>query len=78
MPLYEYICKKCGLEFEDWARSVTKPAKPACPDCKSKSAERKLSVFAARQGSAGSSAMPEAGPCGSCCQPGGACPMMDE
>lgn len=40
MPIYEYVCKKCG-EFEVTQR-ITEPALRKCPTCKSK-VERILS-----------------------------------
>jgi putative FmdB family regulatory protein len=39
MPIYEYRCKKCDAEFEEYLSTSTKPA-PPCPKCKSKSVER--------------------------------------
>jgi putative FmdB family regulatory protein len=39
MPVYEYRCKKCEEEFEEYLSTSTKPA-PPCPKCKSKSVER--------------------------------------
>ena len=45
MPIYEYLCTKCKMEFELMRpfNEVDKPAK--CPKCKSQG-ERLLSVFA--------------------------------
>jgi putative FmdB family regulatory protein len=40
MPIYEYVCKKCG-EFEVTQR-ITEPALRKCPTCKAK-VERILS-----------------------------------
>jgi putative FmdB family regulatory protein len=40
MPIYEYVCKKCG-EFEV-TRRITEPALRKCPTCKGK-VERILS-----------------------------------
>ena len=45
MPIYEYICGKCGTEFEQLVKSSE--AKPVCPKCGSAKAEKKLSRFAA-------------------------------
>ena len=45
MPIYEYSCRGCGLEFEAFVRgSVTKPA--ACPTCESADLERIFSIGA--------------------------------
>ena len=48
MPLYEYICKKCGKPFETIAKHGEKPA---CEHCGSVSVERQLSTFAAHSAS---------------------------
>lgn len=48
MPVYEYVCKKCGELFER-VETVSEhdPAKVRCPVCKSKQVERRWSpVFA--------------------------------
>ena len=45
MPIYEYHCPKCGLDFE-LMRSFSEVDKPACcPKCKTKG-KKLLSVFA--------------------------------
>ena len=31
MPIYEYICRKCGNEFE--VLVFNKDEKPECPEC---------------------------------------------
>lgn len=40
MPIYEYRCKKCDLEFE---YLVFGSDKPNCPGCKSKSVNKLMS-----------------------------------
>ena len=43
MPILEYVCKECAHEFE----TIVQGAQiPACPTCKSRELERRLSVFA--------------------------------
>jgi putative FmdB family regulatory protein len=44
MPIYEYICKKCGTRFEVLHRS-SEGIKIVCPKCKGEKAEKVLSVF---------------------------------
>ncbi len=45
MPIYEYVCPRCKMEFE-LMRPFNEADKPAnCPKCKSQG-ERLLSVFA--------------------------------
>jgi len=36
MPIYEYKCKKCGKEFENWLTSFSESNKTKCPECNSK------------------------------------------
>jgi putative FmdB family regulatory protein len=74
MPIYEYICGSCKHEFEELT-SASGSNRVRCPKCESTKTERKLSVFAARQGASKPADMPSApGPCSSCCDPGGSCP----
>lgn len=42
MPTYEYACAACGNEFERFESITAKPNK-ACPKCKAKKGERKIS-----------------------------------
>ncbi len=43
VPLYDFICRACGREFE----ALVRPNYPAvCPACQSQDLERKLSTFA--------------------------------
>jgi putative FmdB family regulatory protein len=42
MPLYEYICKECGLRFE---ALVIGSNRPACPSCQSLELEQEISAF---------------------------------
>jgi putative FmdB family regulatory protein len=41
MPTYEYICRDCGYEFEEF-QSITADPIAVCPKCKGK-VERKIS-----------------------------------
>jgi len=42
MPIYEYICEKCGNEFE---MLVFKSDEPACPSCGNTKPTKKMSSF---------------------------------
>lgn len=42
MPTYEYICRKCGFEFEQFQRMSAEPLK-ICPKCGRASVQRKIS-----------------------------------
>ena len=39
MPTYEYVCEKCGYEFERF-QSMTDPPVKTCPECKSRKVRR--------------------------------------
>ncbi len=41
MPIYEYTCRDCGLEFE---QLVLGRRTPTCPTCESERLERRLSL----------------------------------
>ena len=43
MPLYEYVCRACGHQFEALVRDANVPP---CPACKGQNLERLLSDFA--------------------------------
>lgn len=45
MPIYEYRCESCGVEFE---RLILRPTRVACPRCQGTRVERLLSRFAQR------------------------------
>lgn len=43
MPIYEYVCDKCGEEFEELVRSERQ--KISCPSCKGKRVTKQFSLF---------------------------------
>jgi putative FmdB family regulatory protein len=43
MPIYEYVCKKCGNEFE--VLVFNKDDKQECPACGAKKPTKKMSSF---------------------------------
>ncbi|MGH7845493.1 MAG: FmdB family zinc ribbon protein [Candidatus Binatia bacterium] len=43
MPIYEYNCRKCAIDFEHFLLSSQETI--ACPKCESQDVARKLSVF---------------------------------
>ncbi|MBI4716928.1 MAG: zinc ribbon domain-containing protein [Planctomycetes bacterium] len=74
MPIYEYRCASCGREFEELIRSAADERSVHCPQCRGRSLQRKLSVFAAQADTARaprSAASP--GACGRCGDPNGPC-----
>jgi len=57
MPIYEFKCKKCGLDFEKIFFSSDKEEAVPCPECKSKKTRKLMSTFAGGKSGSG---------CGSC------------
>jgi len=62
MPIYEYMCKQCGEEFEKLVFNHSKAV--ACPACEGHDIKKKFSAFGMKSGntfisSSGSS-------CGAC------------
>ncbi len=55
MPLYEFVCRDCGKEFEKTLRFSEADQRPACPDCHSPDTRKKISKVASFGGSTGSS-----------------------
>ncbi|WP_456432029.1 FmdB family zinc ribbon protein [Thermosulfuriphilus sp.] len=53
MPIYEFICKKCGQIFERLVFSNQEQV--LCPKCKAKEVQKLLSSFSSRSASPGSS-----------------------
>lgn len=67
MPIFEYICRDCGKQFE----SVLFGSQEAeCPSCQGKQLDQQLSKFAV--GATKSNSMP---PCGGGMCGGGGCGM---
>jgi putative FmdB family regulatory protein len=68
MPIYEYICKTCGAEFQKRVSFSESDVLPTCPDCQSEQTQKKLSIFCAPgiSGGGGSCAGCSGGSCSSC------------
>ena len=71
MPIYEYRCLDCGVEFEELTRSSAGDTAVTCRGCSGSRVTRVLSTFATP--SAGDLALVECGPCGACGPPGVGC-----
>lgn len=65
MPVYEYVCRGCGLAFE---ALVYGAERPRCPSCEGLQLEKQFSTFATGPEAP---ARPLPGPCGSCGDPRG-------
>jgi putative FmdB family regulatory protein len=59
LPIYEYSCRSCRLEFETLVRNGETPS---CVHCASTELDKKRSVFAMQ----GEPAKAGAAPCGAC------------
>jgi putative FmdB family regulatory protein len=70
MPLYEFMCDKCGKQFEELFRSLTERRRPRCPHCKSGNVHKMFSTFAMGGGSSKGGGG-DGGGCASCS--GGSC-----
>jgi len=67
MPIYEFQCRACGKEFEEFFRSTGAAKPPPCPKCRSRKTERQFSVFGMSSGSAGKLEKTTSGAsCGGC------------
>ena len=69
MPLFEFVCKKCGKKFEKIVFSTDKE-EIECPQCKSKEVEKQFSTFSAGNSNAtvpSCSAKQSSGYCNGCC-----------
>jgi len=65
MPIFEYECQKCGLEFEKLVRRADETLKVTCPACNSRKVDEKISAFSSRVKGGSSSRQ------GSCAPSGG-------
>jgi putative FmdB family regulatory protein len=73
MPLYEYVCRSCGEEFELLIRNGEAPA---CPACQRTDVQKHFSVPAAHSAASQSLPMCSPAPSGGCGLPqcgGGQC-----
>jgi putative FmdB family regulatory protein len=70
MPVYEFICEKCGERFDKLFRSVSGEPKAACPKCESKKTTRSLSLVNTGESKGESGGMPEMPMCGRCGEAG--------
>lgn len=76
MPIYEYVCESCNHEFEELARSPSDRDAMKCPACESSEVARELSVFTAGQGESRPANLSPGGPCSTCSDPNGPCPLL--
>ena len=75
MPIYEYVCRACGHEFEELVMSASSRDKARCPQCGSGRTARQMSVFAAHETEAAAGRPAIGGPCAQCGDAKGSCPF---
>ena len=46
MPIYEFYCNDCNTIFNFFSSTVNTKKKPKCPQCKTKTLTRQISMFA--------------------------------
>lgn len=68
MPLFEYMCVRCGSTFEKLVRS-SGPQEIICPTCKSTTVQKQMSSFAVKGVSGGTAVGASSG--GACAPSGG-------
>ncbi|MBL7198976.1 MAG: zinc ribbon domain-containing protein [Anaerolineae bacterium] len=61
MPIFEYVCSKCGHKFEKLILSASKAREVRCPQCESGLVEKSFSTFGV--GSGGSTVSASAANC---------------
>ena len=64
MPVYEYRCKSCQIEFEQRVSMSTPVTDITCPDCGQQDSERIMSVFFGKATETRSAQAPS--PCAAC------------
>jgi len=47
MPIYEYLCQKCGARYEALRRMEDADRNLECPECQSDEIQRLVSTFSA-------------------------------
>jgi putative FmdB family regulatory protein len=62
MPIYEYMCEKCGSVFEELESVTNRDKLHECPGCGAKKGRRIVSTFSA--GSSGGGPTFSGGSCG--------------
>ncbi|RKY05043.1 zinc ribbon domain-containing protein [Candidatus Poribacteria bacterium] len=65
MPVYEFHCKRCGLDFEELC-SMDEVKSVRCPSCGSGQVDRRLSVFGFSTGSKTVSSVSSSSACSAC------------
>lgn len=48
MPIFEFVCRDCGNEFEELFLSSSDDHTPECPQCQSRKVEKQMSAASFR------------------------------
>lgn len=48
MPIFEFLCERCGTHFEELVRSSAATDEVICPACESAEVTKQISTFASR------------------------------
>lgn len=68
MPIFEFMCERCGTHFEELVRSSSTIEGVVCPACDSLEVTKQISTFASKiSGTSGSSSWRSSAPS---CSPG--------
>ena len=54
MPIYEFVCNKCGKNFERFVLSIGNVSEIKCPSCGSEEVTKQFSTFSCMSGGTGS------------------------
>ena len=57
MPLFEFLCSRCGSSFEELVRSADATDEVRCPACESREVQKKISSFSSRSAGGRSSSL---------------------
>lgn len=66
MPLFEFRCKQCDMEFEELCLSNRDVEQVSCPECQSGDVTKLLSVFGIHSRGGNSKSLSNGSKCRSC------------
>ena len=69
MPIYEYRCRSCNTEFEEFIRSPRDEENLTCPQCGSDEVKKGFSLFGTSGFSSGGSSVSAPATVGPACGP---------
>jgi len=66
VPLFEFKCQQCDVEFEELCLSSRDVEQAACPECQNGDVTKLLSVFGIKARGVDTSSASSSSKCGSC------------